>query len=827
MYFDPNSLDARGGDVAADLAIFSKGGQLPGTYHVDILLNRTRVTTRDVNFVMVNNVLVPELTVKNLSDMGVNTSAFPQLIALGQDTIVTNIGTYIPDGATRFDFNQQRLEILIPQASLSFNARNRVDPSHWDQGLPAFFTNYNLTGSRGNYDSGRNTSNLFLSLNSGANLGAWRLRNNSNYTYNKSSGREDNWYTGVDGGEYRSESYEYNKRSWQSINTYLQRDIQRLGGQLTLGEGTTPGTLFDSIQFRGAQLATDDSMLPDSQRGFAPIVRGIANSSSQITIRQNGYIIYQTYVAPGPFAIRDLYPSAGSGDLTVTVREENGSEHTFTQPFSSVPLMQRDGRLRYEFTAGQYRTQISNAREPGFGQGTLVYGLSNSTTVYGGMTASPDYQSAIAGIGQGLGALGSVSLDVTQANTTLQDDSKHQGQSYRIQYAKDVFQSGTTFTLAGYRYSTSGFYDFKEANEITNNSSDDWRRVYNKRSKMQIQLSQSMGDYGSLFINAYQQDYWKQTGHERTIGAGYNVNISGVSVGLSANNTASPDGSSQRQYALNIQVPFSRFLPSSWINFNTQTDSQNRTSQNVTLSGLALEDNNLNYSVRENLGNQGQGNGGGANVLYKGTYGNVQTGYSYAKNGESYTAGMQGGIVVHPYGVTLSQPLGETFTLVRAPGASGVEIQNHSGVRTDWRGYAVVPYATNYRENRVALSPESLDENVDISDTVKTVVPTRGAVTLANFETRMGSRALITLQNNNKPVPFGATVALQVNGKDIGSGIVGENGEVYLSGVPDISQLWAKWGRDITQSCRASLSLANVHPISGVKIISVNCERKS
>lgn len=823
LYFDPYALDPRGGGVAADLDVFAHGGQLPGTYRVDIYLNRTHIGSRDVTFVMENNALRPQLTVVELAEMGVNTAAFPPLTALGEDAVVTDLGAYIPEATSKFDFDQQRLDLLIPQASLSFDARNRVDPALWDQGLPAFLMNYNLTGSRNNDDQGGETSNAFLSLRAGANLGAWRLRNNSTYTYSKSTGSQGVWYSGEEGDEYREESYENNQRRWQSINTYLQRDIQRLDGQLTFGENSTPGTLFESLQFRGVQLASDDGMLPDSQRGFAPIVRGIANSSAQVTIRQNGYVIYQTYVAPGPFAIRDLYPTAGSGDLHVTVREESGSENTFTQPFSSVPLMQREGRLRYEFTGGQYRSQVNHAREPGFGQGSLIYGLSNTTTVYGGVTGSTDYASAVAGVGQGLGKLGSVSLDVTQAKTRLQDNSQHQGQSYRMQYAKDVFQSGTTFTLAGYRYSTSGFYDFQEANEITLDPEDYWNRNYNKRSKMQVQVSQTMGDYGSLYVNAYQQDYWGQAGRERTFGAGYNVSISSVSLGLSVNNSVIPGGATNRQYALNVQVPLDRFLSNSWASFGTQTDNRNRSTQNVTLSGLALEDNNLNYAVRESFGNQGQGNTGGANLTYKGTYGTAQSGYSYTQNSQQYTAGLQGGVVAHPYGVTLSQPLGETVTLVRAPGASGARVQNQQGVRTDWRGYAVVPYATTYRENRVALAPDSLGDDVDIEDTVKTVVPTRGAVVLADFKTRTGSRALVTLRHNNKHVPFGATATLMNKGEDIGTGIVGENGEVYLSGVPDTATLRIKWGNEAHQTCQVPLSLADTPAPGGVKVLTVQC----
>ncbi|MDH8045868.1 fimbria/pilus outer membrane usher protein, partial [Klebsiella pneumoniae] len=70
------------------------------------------------------------------------------------------------------------------------------------------------------------------------------------------------------------------------------------------------------------------------------------------------------YVAPGAFAISDLYPTSGSGDLEVTIKEADGSERTFIQPFSAVPIMQREGRLKYALTAGKYRSGNNDSDEP-------------------------------------------------------------------------------------------------------------------------------------------------------------------------------------------------------------------------------------------------------------------------------------------------------------------------------------------------------------------------------------------------------------------------------------------------------------------------------
>lgn len=117
--------------------------------------------------------------------------------------------------------------------------------------------------------------------------------------------------------------------------------------QLQIGQTYTNGELFDSVQMTGVKLETDTSMQPSGLQGFAPVVRGIANSDAKVTIKQNGYTIYQTNVSPGPFEIRDLTQVTAGADLEVTVTEADGTERSFIQASSSVPIMQREGALKY------------------------------------------------------------------------------------------------------------------------------------------------------------------------------------------------------------------------------------------------------------------------------------------------------------------------------------------------------------------------------------------------------------------------------------------------------------------------------------------------
>ncbi|EGF1732363.1 fimbrial biogenesis outer membrane usher protein, partial [Escherichia coli] len=114
-----------------------------------------------------------------------------------------------------------------------------------------------------------------------------------------------------------------------------------------------------------------------------------------------------------------------------------------------------------------------------------------------------------------------------------------------------------------------------------------------------------------------------------------------------------------------------------------------------------------------------------------------------------------------------------------------------------------LPYATDYRENRVALDTNTLADNVDIENTVVSVVPTHGAVVRADYKTRVGVKVLMTLTRNGKAVPFGSVVTAR-NG---GSSIAGENGQVYLSGMPLSGQVSVKWGSQTTDQCTADYKL--------------------
>lgn len=809
-YFNPGFLSKDMASVA-DLSRFEKGNhQAAGTYRVDIWRNGEFIGTEDINFVEAKATrsgetvktggLTPCLDVGWLKRLGLNMLAYPDL-AKSKPGECVPMSEAIPGSETAFDFAKLRLEISLPQASMLNSARGYIPPDQWDEGIPALLANYSLTGNRGSYGD-----SYYFSLQSGLNYGPWRLRNSGAWNYNSGSGNRTS--------------------QWNNISTYVQRTIIPFKGELVLGDSNTGSDVFDSLGFRGARLYSADNMYPDSQQGYAPTVRGIARTNAKITIRQNSYVIYQSYVSPGAFTITDLNPTSSSGDLEVTLDEKDGSVQKYTVPYSTVPMLQREGRLKYDVVAGHFRSGNDQQGTPSFAQGTLIAGLPKGYTAFGGTQIADDYTAVALGAGKNLGNWGAISFDLTHARSTLSDGSEHQGQSLRFLYAKSLSDYGTNFQLLGYRYSTRGFYTLDEVayknmegyeyqDQVNGENREpvllNYHNLrYSKRGRVQVNISQSLGDYGSLYVSGSQQTYWNTDQNNTWYQAGYANDWRGMNYSISTSWSRSVGISgSDRIIALNLSVPISVLLGHGYSR-NTTLDRMNATlatSRNADgesatqagVNGTLLDDRSLSYSLAQGRSST-NGYSGSASANWQATYGTLGVGYNYDRDQNDVNWQMSGGVVGHADGVTFSQPLGTTNVLIKAPGASGVRVENQTGVKTDWRGYAVMPYATVYRYNRIGLDTNSMDNHTDIENNVSNVVPTEGALVRAEFAARIGVRAMLTVKRDGHPIPFGAAVREETSGA---TSMAGDDGQIYLSGLPLQGRLLIQWGEGKDKQCLA------------------------
>ena len=722
----------------------------------------------------------------------------------------------IPGATVAYSQSELRLDVTVPQAWLGYRARGYVSPSQWDHGVTAGLLNYNANVYRSSAGDIDQTAG-YVGLNAGLNLGAWRLRHNGSYS----------WQSAV---EDRPST-----RHYQAASTFARRDLTAWRAQLTVGDSFTSGELFESVGVRGVQLATDDRMLPESLRGYAPTVRGVAESNARVSIRQNGVLLYETTVTPGAFAIDDLYATGYGGDLDVIVTEADGRVRQFSVPYAAVPQQLRPGSTRFAVAAGVVHDELSEG-EPALVQATLQRGLTNAVTGYGGALVSDGYLAGLGGVALNTRA-GAVALDLTVARTKLPAQQTQDGQSLRATYSKMFPDAGTSFSLASYRYSTSGYYSLREAlaarDYALGRSPDSFldedellpgvltpeqrealqgeravdilaatRGLDRQRNRFDLNLNQRLGENGgTLYATASARDYWTREGTDTQFQVGYNNRFRSLSYSLAATRLRDIDGRFSNQFYLSFSVPLGSTARAPSLTAGLVRDDAGQLQAQTSLVGTVGADGQATYGVTASHSDE-LGTSGGVNGTYRGAYGVANASYGQGDGYSQASLGLSGAVVAHPRGVTLGQPVGETMAIVSVPHATGARVLNAPGVKVNRFGQALVPYLTPYTLNSIEVDPKGLSLNVQLAATSARVAPRAGSVAMVTFETSHGNSLLVRLRMpGGEPLPFGAEVA---DAQGHGLGVVGQGGRVLLRGVEDAGSLDVRWQEsgDTARSCR-------------------------
>lgn len=775
-----------------DISRFSKGNlTLPGIYRVDIYVNQNWIAHTDVTFkaTAATGNASPCFDRNVLALMGIDFSHLtPAAIAsltANNNTGCLALSQLVPSAKAVYDSNELKLDVSIPQIALKHSARGYVDPALWDTGVTAATLGYNFNTFHVNGGATPSATQSYLGLNGGINLAGWYLR--SNGSFSQSSGHGS---------------------SYQNVATYLQRDLPSLKSQLIVGDAFTSGNIFDSFGFRGVQLATNQQMYPDSQNGYAPIIKGVARTNARVSVLQNGNLLYETTVAPGPFEINDLYPTGYGGDLNVVVTEADGSKQSFTVPYASLVQLLRPGMTFYSVLAGKVRENFGTP-SVFVSQATVQHGFNNVITGYGGTTVAKNYAAALIGLAFNT-PIGALAADLTQANTKIVNEGEtHTGQSLRLSYSKLINDTHTDFSLAAYRYSSSGYYSLNEALQTQKAFELNYQAntLDRKRNQLQLTVNQALanGEYGTLFMTGSSQSYWNRPGYNTQYQVGYNNRYHSLSYNISIQRQKDiTDNRTVTQLYVGISIPLGSETHSPMLT-SSATSGKDSNSAQVMLSGLAGENDVFSYSVNGSYANHASQ--GGFNGQYRSPYANIGASYSQTGHTLQTSASVSGGVVLHSGGITLAQTLGDTIGIVEAKDAVHAHVTGTSpGVAIDRNGYAIVPYLTPYRSNQIGIDPKGMSMDVELQSTAQETVPYAGAVIKMKFKTASGRSALITATSmDGNPIPFGADV-FDSNGKN--RGIVGQGGRIFIRGLTSSDGvLTVKWGDTVDAQCSLNYHL--------------------
>lgn len=800
--FNPRFLQGAHADMI-DLSRFERGGLLPGIYRADIKVNGTLAGRRDVELRALPDGSVAVCYSPEMVDLlGVDPARLPkagqphddgvvEVQPLPEATFCDPLSRYVPQASAEFDPGEQVLDVTIPQAWLSRDPRGWVSPELWDSGINAGVLGYSISHQRLQGGGVARTATGVV-LNAGVNVGAWRLRHDGYYA--RSSNRPPHYRAG---------------------RSYAQRSIAGWGAELVLGEASTRGDLFEAVSFRGVGISTDPRMLPDSQRAFAPIVRGVAQTNARVTIRQQDHVLYQANVAAGPFEISDLYGTGYAGDLEVEVSESDGRVQHFVVPFAAVPELLRAGQQRYSATVGQLRDPwIRDA--PTFAEATLRHGFNNVFTGYGGVTADGHYQAMLAG-GAINTPLGAFSGDVTTARTRMPSASaastrRLQGRSYRLAYSRRFAATDTYVSLGAYRYSTDGYLTLNDATRLRQDIGEglDGHAIARQRSRLDLSLNQPLGARGgTLFASGSSVDYWNLRQRRTNFSVGYSNTLGPASYSVSVQRSrerAAPgqpvrEGNSAH---LNVTLPLGSRSNAPRMTAALSRRAEGRDDTRVGVSGVFGErrQGSYNGAISRSAGDSSYD----AGVGYQASVASLNAGVSQQSHGmRGLSMGASGGVVVHAGGIAFAQQLGDTLALVHVPDAAGAVLDSTVGVKTDARGYAVVPYMTPFRRNEVTVDPKGLPLDVELKAASVVGVPTAGAVVKLVVPTSSGRSALIeAARADGQPLPFGLDVRDE-RGEVVG--VVGQASRLWVRGIETRGTLAVRWGDQPDQQCTVDYDL--------------------
>lgn len=773
--FNPDLFKGSNFDLSALEAVSKRGAVAEGTYKLDVYVNNTLLGNYDVTYSKNGDKIQPCFSDELINDIGFKERKKQEI-----KTSCTFLDEVTSNYSVSNELSSLKLKLTIPQAALVKRPPDYVNPDNFQTGTTVGFFNYSSNIYHVNYSDTTNQKldSVWLSLTGGINFATWQYRQMSSVNWSKEDGYQ-----------------------WKNVRRYVQRPIVSMNSQFMAGQLITNGSFFSGMSYNGINLATSEAMLPQSQRGYAPVIRGVATSNARVTVRQNGIDIYQTTVPPGAFELTDLYPTSQSGDLSVQVAEADGTIRSFVVPFSALPESVRPGFSKYNIAIGRVRdTEVSS----NFGDFIYQRGLTNSVTANTGLRVANKYLATNIGIVYGSN-FGAVGIDATYSHAKLNDNSITEGWMAHTSWSKTFNQTGTTLSLASYRYSSSGYRDLisilGQNSRSFSLSGTEWLNYTESQlQRFDLSLSQSLGDFGNSYISAATQSYRGNRSNDTQLQFGYNKTIFGnlnmnLAVTRQRVGTTFNDGTVENSATVSFSLPiFSEksnpvSLTTTYNHSNTSGDQYQ-----VGASGMLDAAQTISYNINgthDQSNNQNIISGGMQKRLPKVTLGGT---VSKGKDYWQASGNAQGAVVVHSGGVTLGPYLGDTFALVEAKGAEGASIFTSSQSKIDSNGYAIIPSLTPYRYNSISLDPEGMDGDVEILDSQKRIAPVAGSSVKIKFNTRTGTALLITaLTEHDQLIPMGSQV---YNEKGEPVGMAGQNGQVYVRVDKPSGHMTIKWNDD-------------------------------
>lgn len=555
-----------------------------------------------------------------------------------------------------------------------------------------------------------------------------------------------------------------------------------------------PGDWSGSVRYGGVQWATNFATQPGFVTYPLPTLRGEAAVPTTVDLLIDNAIRSQQNLNAGPFELNNLPTVSGSGEIQLVTRDLLGREEVITVPYFTHQALLDPSVADYTIDVGFTREDYG---EKSFSYsrfltaGTYRRGLSDTVTGEWHGEFLLDQQSTGLSATYLLGKLGFFRTSVAGSRST------DLGTGGLVGLGWDHQLGPVSFGVSGQATTEQMTYLGLQPGQPA--------PAYQATAFG----ATSLGDYGQLgvsyiFVQNRDVDEFNNTedidnsdDFDETDTLLTEEVVEFVTTNYSVNITSNLYFDASALYEINQSDGYSFFVFLNWVIDDTKSAGLGGTFDSSTQEGFvdfAQEipgEVGVGYQVTLGAGTEYTADGIVATQTHYGLY-SLEA--SYFDDSAQVRGNMDGGMTLTRAGIHFSQPLHDSFAVVRIPGYPDTEIQEsgYSYGYTNQDGELLMPNLASYQELQVNVNPSALPFDAQIDDASRVMrLPYRSGVVL-DFEVTKGHLATVRLSlPNGDPVPLGAKVSIPNTQKEF---FVGREGEAFIQGVnPGENTLHVHW----------------------------------
>ena len=585
------------------------------------------------------------------------------------------------------------------------------------------------------------------------------------------------------------------------LESYWLRDDPVELRTLRLGDAYTQINNWGfPVRLAGIQWGSNSALRPGFIPFALPEIAGTALSSANAKIFVNDSYQSQLKVPTGNFQISDVPVTTGSGEIRAVVRDSQGREQVYVQPYYVSPSLLRAGRHEYQINVG-FEWRNFGMEGDNYGDPIAVldhrYGLTKATTT--GMRIEARHDQQAAGVSMiHLLPVGAV-FSATAAASRSASINGHMGS---IGLERSAPRAG--FSIF-HQAASKGFRQL---------GMDPLQPVERQRSIFRVHVSPTGAD--SLQFN-YNRRVYDNTPSSRFAGLSYHF---GTGRELYWSIYGNRELNETRSYAIGVSVhyilPESRSVSANWSKSRNAPGYATVTVQYPLPTGSG-------YGYRATAAQFDSTTNGNITLMAQNDVQTYEASASHYGNTSAYSLGIRGGLVSLGGYVLPSRHTSGSFGVAKVGDYPDIKImhENNRVATTNADGVAIVPNMRPYEINRIRFAEDDLPLNVSIRNPEMEVVPGFRSGVMVEFPVKVERHAALSfLQPDGKPVPKGALV--RIDGRK-------ESFHIYLRGETFIPDAAGEMQGSVTydgKSCRFSVTISSgVSPL--VRAAPIQCKGES